>query len=111
MIVPAHLAGRVLAAFWSHDGPAVASMQHALTAHLGELQSVPTTLDPTVAAAVADAVTDHVAAAVADAVTDHVVAAVATLIADGQPVTDDHVAEADGIVDRIRARLTQGLDR
>ena len=99
MIVPTHLAGRVLATFWSHDGPAIASMQHALTAHLVELQSVPTTLDPTVAVAVADAVTDHV------------VAGVATLIADGQPVTDDHVAEADGIVDRIRARLTQGLDR
>lgn len=99
MIVPTHLAGRVLAAFWGHDGPAVASMQHALTTHLVELQAVPTTPDPTVAAAVADAVADHV------------VAGVATLIADGQPVTDDHVAEAEGIVDRIRARLTQGLDR
>jgi len=103
MIVPTHLASRVLAAFWGHDGPAVASMQHALTTHLVELQAVPTTPDPTP--------DPTVAAAVADAVADHVVAGVATLIADGQPVTDDHVAEAEGIVDRIRARLTQGLDR
>ena len=99
MIVPTHLAGRVLASFWGHDGPAVASMQHALTFHLVELQAVPTTPDPTATAAVADAVADHV------------VAGVATLLADGQPVTDDHVAEAEGIVNRIRARLTQGLDR